>query len=567
VRFRRDIEGYMNRALLYLWFALLRRKALSFARCLRRPTSLLGFLAVLSLLGFLFYFRENKVVGELVRKENLIGGALVMLCGSLFKGFLQRGLVCEPADIEFLFTSPFTQRQIIFYRLLPSYVFAMAQSLVFVAIFASHLRYPILTALCLALFQAACFHLATAAAIYGGGISEEAHYRLRWMMLWVCFLIAALYLRTAWGFRIVPSFCASPLFQLVFYPAVTLPDAVNGIALHRWAAGFGVAGSFALEQFWRNILCFGAFALVAAGSLWLLLQFKTNIFEAALTTTTRVAQRRERLQQGRRVTAEGEQVGLSVGLPRLAIFHGVGAILWKNLVTVRRCRREMLVASFFTLTYTGFFTALLWIYHDLAKKAGGAPLYEARGFTSGIALFLGMLAFFLQRMFPFDFRRDGHHLLNFRTLPTSPLALALAEITVPTLLCLMAQACGVIPMLIFGKFDWPTLVFIVLGYPAVALALNSVWNLHYLLAAAKRLDGRTSATSGVGMVMVVALSFLVFLPAGWTTTKIANYFIENQSLAFALAAGTGVTVQYGMDLLLILTIARHFQRFEISRDS
>ena len=96
-------------------------------------------------------------------------------------------------------------------------------------------------------------------------------------------------------------------------------------------------------------------------------------------------------------------------LPNWGLFQGVGAIIWKNLIAARRSRREMLIAAFFVFIYTGFFTALLWIYHDLGKKAGGVPLYEARSFTTGIALFLGMLAFFLQRMFPFDFRRDGAH--------------------------------------------------------------------------------------------------------------------------------------------------------------
>src|SRR5260221_680976 len=108
----------------------------------------------------------------------------------------------------------------------------------------------------------------------------------------------------------------------------------------------------------------------------------------------------------------------------------------------------MILAAFFTLAYTGAFTALLWIFHDLEKKGGAAPLYEARAFTTGIAMCLGMLAFFLQRMFPFDFRQDGQHLLGFRTLPVSPFAVALAEITVPTTLCLLAQSIGLIPLLV-----------------------------------------------------------------------------------------------------------------------
>jgi hypothetical protein len=235
------------------------------------------------------------------------------------------------------------------------------------------------------------------------------------------------------------------------------------------------------------------------------------------------------------------------------------------VVAARRSRREMRIAGLFVLAYTGFFTALLWIYHDLGRKAGGVPLYEARAFTSGIALFLAVLGFFLQRMFPFDFRRDGSHLLTFRTLPASPVALALAEVAVPSALCLAAQLCGVVPLIIFGQFDWPTMLLVALGYPAVCVALNSVWNLHYLLAATRRVHGRGEASSAVGMVLVVALSFLVFYPAGWAAMTIAKHFPASQSLGFTLAAAGALAVQVLVNLLLILAMARCFQRFEVSR--
>ena len=165
----------MSSALLYLCLTLLKRRLLHFCRGLQRPTTLIGFAAVLCLIGFLFHFRGHAVFGQLVRRESLIGGALVMLSGSLFKGFLQRGLVFEPSDIEFLFTSPFTQRQIVFYRLLPSYLFALVQGLVFLGLFAPHLTHPLLPTVCFILFQILCFHVATAAAILAGTILSLIH--------------------------------------------------------------------------------------------------------------------------------------------------------------------------------------------------------------------------------------------------------------------------------------------------------------------------------------------------------------------------------------------------------
>src|SRR5437867_229187 len=105
----------MTGALIYLWMVLLKRSAMHFVRSLRRPTKLIGIGALSVFLGFLFHHRREEVFAQLVRPESMIGLGLLMLGGSVFKGFLQRGLVFDLADIEFLFTSPFTQRQIIFY--------------------------------------------------------------------------------------------------------------------------------------------------------------------------------------------------------------------------------------------------------------------------------------------------------------------------------------------------------------------------------------------------------------------------------------------------------------------
>src|SRR5437867_13119475 len=87
---RRFPNMTMSPALLYLWWTLLKRRTHSFARDLRRPTKLIGFAALVGLVGFLFYFREHEFVGQLVRRETAIGCGLIMLGGSVFKGFLRR---------------------------------------------------------------------------------------------------------------------------------------------------------------------------------------------------------------------------------------------------------------------------------------------------------------------------------------------------------------------------------------------------------------------------------------------------------------------------------------------
>ena len=558
----------MSSALLYLCLTLLKRRLLHFCRGLQRPTTLIGFAAVLCLIGFLFHFRGHAVFGQLVRRESLIGGALVMLCGSLFKGFLQRGLVFEPPDIEFLFTSPFTERQIVFYRLLPSYLFALVQGLVFLGLFAPHLTHPLLPTVCFILFQILCFHVATAAAILAGTISEQLHHRVRWMLVSLYFVLTAVYLRAAWDIRIIPSLAASPFAQLLFYPAVTLSDIGTAPAVREWTLHFVGTRSYAMSELWISVLYLGGFALSAGISLWLLLKLKANVFETSLASTTRTAERRRRVRQGLRTADVEGNAMCSARLPKLALFRGVGAIFWKNLVVARRSKRELILACAFTLIYTAFLAAIRWGLRDAMSKGGELPAGELADFDNGVMLLLASLAFLLQWACPFDFRRDGAHLVGFRTLPVSPFALVLAEIAVPTVCCLAFLALGIGLLMIYGRFDWPVLALMLFGYPAIALALNGVWNLHYLLAATKCASGRAPSASAVGTLMVVALSFLIFFPAGWTAVQIGDHFVVlGGKPGLAIAAGGFLAVQYLVDFLLVMMLAKMFQRFDVSRDS
>ena len=558
----------MNRALLYLWWTLLRRRVWHGCRALRRPTILIGFIYAAGLAGCLFYFRRNEVFGQILRPEVAVGGAWIMLCGSVFKGFMQRGLVFEPPDVEFIFTSPFTQRQVLLYRLLPQYAYAAIQGLVFGALFAPHLRHPVLVAACVALFQIACFHVATAAAVFGGAVSDRLHYRVRWMMLGAFFLVGALYLRAAWGIRLVPAFVRSPLAGMLFYPAASLADVTRSSLVQRWIMGLAGRGAVSAPAFLGPAACLAGFGLGAMLSLWGLLQIRTSLFEPSLGATTRLAEERLRVRQGRPGPA-GKGQARSARLPGFALFQGVRAVVWKNLVVARRSRRELLPLFGFVVIYSAFLTALLWKFHQLSSHTGpmsGADAPEVRlTFHLGVAIFIAMLAFFLQRMLPFDFRRDGHHLVEFRTLPVSPLALALAEVAVPTLLVLASQAVGLVPLLIFARFPWPLLLLLLLGYPAIALGLNSVWNLHYLFTATRQAGGRAGAASPVGTLMVVGLSFLVFFPAWWTADQLRHWLTGPSGLA--IAVGAGLAIQFTVDFMLILALAELFQRFEVSREA
>src|SRR3954469_15812471 len=288
----------MNRALLYLWVSLLKRRILCACKGLRRPANLLGFLAVAFCFGALFYYRREKWYAELVRPASLWGAAMIMLAGSFFKGFLQRGLAFELPDIEFLFTSPFTQRQIIFYRLLPNYLYAVLQAIAFLLIFASHLHHPFITWVCVVLFQVVCFHIATAAAIYSGTIREELHHRIRWMLLGFYFVVSVLYLRVAWDIKLIPKVLAGPLVDAAFYPALTLSNVTNLPFLQNWAELLKIRDSATWRTLWEPAAYLAAFIFAAGISFVMLMGSRRNIFETSITTSARVVERKRRLQEG-----------------------------------------------------------------------------------------------------------------------------------------------------------------------------------------------------------------------------------------------------------------------------
>jgi len=50
----------MNVALTYLCLTLLKRRAFYLLRCLRRPATLIGFAALLFLIGILFHYRRAE---------------------------------------------------------------------------------------------------------------------------------------------------------------------------------------------------------------------------------------------------------------------------------------------------------------------------------------------------------------------------------------------------------------------------------------------------------------------------------------------------------------------------
>jgi hypothetical protein len=66
--------------------------------------------------------------------------------------------------------------------------------------------------------------------------------------------------------------------------------------------------------------------------------------------------------------------------------------------------------------------------------------------------------------------------------------------------------------------------------------------------------------------MIVALSFLIFYPAGWLAIEVGRH-ITSQTTSVVSGASVWLATQYAIDFLVVALIVRLLQRFETPSDS
>src|SRR5439155_22225122 len=99
----------------------------------------------------------------------------------------------------------------------------------------------------LGLVEALCdkvfiLHVGMAMSLFAGSMAEQLHDRIRWMIVGAYFVVTAVYLRVAWDIKLVPNLAASPLAQVLFYPAITGSEVGTAPVFREWA--LGLIGSY-----------------------------------------------------------------------------------------------------------------------------------------------------------------------------------------------------------------------------------------------------------------------------------------------------------------------------------
>jgi hypothetical protein len=459
-----------------------------------------------------------------------------------------QGIPFTPPEVQFLFSGPFSRRQLLAYRVASN----VASALLGAGFFALLLRQNaarglaayVGTALTLVFMQ--LFAMTVTLAL--GLLDEVADtWRRRLVLAGMAGLLAAVVLSLGGDLARLP---AGELLRRVERSPVT--TAV--LTPFGW-----FVGAFTAERLWPDLAASASLALaVDVALLVAMFALDAQYLEASATASARLYERMERMRRGVAVAPRRGAPSRSPAASRaVAWCGGVGPIAWRQWATALAGRSWGTAIAYGTVAAGAGLALWCLTPRDLAWELAIA--------TQSVVLGLGLVLSFGLRL---DFRGDFERIELLKTLPIAPGRLALGQL--------------VVPVLLLSGFHWAALAVIGLGtrtvtpltWPAAALAppvgmlLLAIDNLFFLwfpirLPSAPAGDlatlGRVILLSGA-KVMAIALAGGAAALLG-----LGAYAVTGRSLLAALVAAWLVLA--GASASLVPAIALAFEHFDVARDT
>lgn len=519
---------------------------MQFLRGLKEPRRLIGVAFwTLCIVGFLASQHAASVGSARVTStESLQALFSILLLTTGLNGFLQRGLTFQPSDVDFLFCGPFSRRQLVMYRLLSVYPFALVSSAFFLLVLRRATAHPGIAYCGLVLFSLLLVHVQTIFGLLATAVENRIFQRLKTSLRIVAWSLA-IGLAFAFMGAVTGDEHALTTLRSIFHGGWTdvalWPAKVVSRSLT--AGGWGDA--------WSPLLGLLAATFV---SLLIVLALQVDFLEASITATQQTAALRARF--GRGVVSPEAQSGAvhSAFRPRLPFFRGAGAIAWKNLIAVSRSMRFLL----FAVLSMGVYTALL--------IARGRGIGAGEGGVQYDIVSLGaMWPLLLQQYVAFDFRRDIDSLAELRQLPLRPISVAAAEVFVPTFLCVTFQALGVAGIALFESIEPATLLVVALVYPATTLAISTVSNLGFMLFPSRQASAARGRAGGSSLSLVALFNAIVTM-VSLAPAAFVGFLCVRFGQQGPVAFGVAFLVQCAVNLSLLWLLGRVYARFDVSRD-
>ncbi|HEY7312991.1 MAG TPA: putative ABC exporter domain-containing protein [Gemmataceae bacterium] len=462
----------------------------------------------------------------------------------------ERSIYFPPAEVNFLFTGPFTRRQLLAFKIASTLVVSVPTALFMSLAFHMHSSWfaasfvaMLLMVLFMQLFSMAINLLAISvgARLYTRGRKLVA---AAVVLLAVGVLLQIGGSPAQWEPReLLRQISQTQAWQIISWPL-------------RW---FFVA--YTAERFYPDLL--GPAALAALVDLVLVgvvFALDAQFLEASATASARIYARMQRLRRGGMGSGEGLRRGgkVRLSLPMLPWLGGLGPMVWRQLTTALRGADRLLL--------------LLLV---LGAVLVGPMLTGLREGQDNMLLVMGSVALwltlFLTTMLPFDFRGDIDRLAFLKTLPLSPWRLAVAQMLAPVLLMTVLQwAALVVVAFTSPPNEWllPTSLLCAVYVPPINFLLFALDNLLFLLFPTRLMAATPGDFQALGrnvLFMVAKAIALVVVGMMAFVAGLTAYAVLGNNWMLAVLAAWPVVVASAA--ALVPFVAWAFTIFDVGRDT
>jgi hypothetical protein len=463
----------------------------------------------------------------------------------------ERAIYFSPAEITFLFTGPFTRRQLLAYKVALTLLYALPTTVFLSAVMHVHSPWFLAAFVGLLLMSAFMQLFGMAVSLAAGSIGARLVTRARMVVL-VAILAGALLL-----LRPLAEHGAGAVLDTAAWRVLSAPL--------RWFFETFLAST------WLDLVSFGALGLlVNLVLLAVVFGLDADYLEAAAAYSSRVYAQIQRLRGGPTIAAGAEGPTAPPPKQRRALpmppnLGGIGPVVWRQLTTALRSPGRIVGL---VVTQVVLIAVLFGTVRDFGE-----------GLIPAIAFGLFFLSLTLPQLLPFDFRADIDRLEALKTLPLPPWRLALGQVLPPTLILSAFQwlMLAGLAVVVYVRAPEPdaalraSLLRLVVVGGGIVVPVNfllfALENVLFLLFPTRQMaatPGDFQALGRVVLIMLARMLILAMTAAMVVLTGMGAFALTNGSIAAALAVACTVLAMVCAGLIAVAGLA--FTRVDVSRD-
>jgi hypothetical protein len=456
----------------------------------------------------------------------------------------ERAIYFSPSDVDFLFPAPFSRRQLLLYKIISNVTAAIFLALVLPMSLVLYIRSWAAAIVGFFLAWLMVNSLTMCIQLAAQSVTERAFTRARKLLLAGLIAAAAVAaghavsrgLGGGWRETLLQA-RHSPIAEILLAPFSVFAKIIAAERLVPDALGWAAIG-----------------AILVAAVYALAIRLDANYLETAVRVSRQMQQRRRRIMSEGIFASQSKRVMQSSRLPQPPWLAGIGPLVWRQAIQLRRGSSAAVVLIVILLI--GFGAVLALATRQDHKLSEVTP-----HMVIGVA---GYLALLFSVQIPFGFRGDYERMDLLKSLPIRPTAMACGQTLVFALIVALVQ--------------WLAFTATAVAQPAAAaellvagiFALPFNWilfgteNLLFLLYPSPVVTSGSEGFFKMGSVMLFMLAKVLVLGGCAAVVAIPTvviYLVTKSILAACVAAGLALFFPI---LGILLLVAWAFQRYDVS---